>query len=602
MLSVVSLKQRLEPLVVSMCIDCLSLFSQEARRRQGEVLAAFRQRQENFRLGHAAELAEASHLAHAEIPRCVSCRLEDEALLPPQGPFAATAAIAAAAARCTDTYASDSHNPVGLLCHIQVSSLGPAPRATMPPFLVHPPWSVNTTPAGDSSSSSSNNNNNNSNSWLGDITGEKCPVLLSPSSDYQGLVLRSCGHRMHLHCYMRYCRAQSQATLHVELSLPCPYCCQPTNLLLVDSQPMCLAALQLRQLAAGNATATKAIESRTGAWGLRGTPSLLQPKHPSAVAADGKERFSWVYVQQQLRTRLQLQQQRRDDINRRVGLPLRRQYTCYPLSPSPATTEILYLCRSATRLSPLNLPAPMLLMKDAAANVAAAAAGTAGTATERVSDGRRTNVGTGRGGRRGSSSRSNSSQSLHTVPLAYLLEGPLRPRDRGDRPFGLFPYPPLQHHPQLQQRHQQQQEERQGQQHEYTPLDMLQHQQQMMLQQRRIAYGLQHSNERRQRRGLQRVAAAAAVAGAALPVELRKALRPKGPRTLSRRWLLVHPLAVISKVMSDAVDTAEVRLRLQMLLVDLLFLLYSIHSYMLLSLHLLLQLLLLVQMLCCFPS
>ncbi|KYF44252.1 zinc finger in N-recognin protein, partial [Toxoplasma gondii ARI] len=93
------------------------------------------------------------------------------------------------------------------------------------------------------------------------------PNLLSPQGAFQGFQIRSCGHRMHLSCYRRYQRSQQHHLYLSELLLPCPYCHQPCNLLLVDAPPPAVARLQLQKLLTAHvlkkARAKRAVPQRS---------------------------------------------------------------------------------------------------------------------------------------------------------------------------------------------------------------------------------------------------------------------------------------------------------------------------------------------------
>ncbi|PHJ18747.1 zinc finger in n-recognin protein [Cystoisospora suis] len=82
----------------------------------------------------------------------------------------------------------------------------------------------------------------------GSYSYEFLPNQISSQTSYQGLHIRSCGHRMHLTCYRRYQKSQQNYLYLSELLLPCPYCHQPCNLLLIDSPPPPLARIQLHSL------------------------------------------------------------------------------------------------------------------------------------------------------------------------------------------------------------------------------------------------------------------------------------------------------------------------------------------------------------------
>ncbi|CBZ52375.1 Large protein with a UBR1-like ring finger related treble clef, related [Neospora caninum Liverpool] len=345
-------------------------WKEAVRRRQEQVLASFRQKQATFQSGNQRDFDEAKFLADSDVPRCVSCRLEEETLLT----FLSSSSssfpedyerIFSAASRCCSPFHSPGADPLGLLCHVQLTSVGSSARPSVPPCLLQPPWALMSSastsagagaadvsratasrapgaggpsregPGGGAAAGGAPRGRSGSDSASGaaalsgpltrgsgrsrahdgsavvagaaataefgsrsragredsgdDDTRFSClsmvqrreglrgaknsffeasavpailedvaspasysydlvPNLLSPQGAFHGFQIRSCGHRMHLSCYRRYQKSQQHHMYLSELLLPCPYCHQPCNLLLVDAPPPAVARLELQRL------------------------------------------------------------------------------------------------------------------------------------------------------------------------------------------------------------------------------------------------------------------------------------------------------------------------------------------------------------------
>ncbi|PFH34557.1 hypothetical protein BESB_065900 [Besnoitia besnoiti] len=337
-------------------------WKEAVRRRQEQVLAAYRQQQEAFQSGNQRDFDEAKFLADSDVPRCVSCRLEEETLLSFLSSSGSPLSedyerIFGAAARCSSPFNSPGTDPLGLLCHVQLTAVGNAPRPSIPPCLLQPPWAVaaygasagggaagdtgraaaaraagaagsrDGAPAAGGAPRSRSGSGSAAGagaaggavaSGLGPLSGsgvdgalgalarasgrepggaeealeggesrlaalglsgdqlehvddgmfdaeaaaeildgvaspasfsyDLVPNLLSPLGAFQGFQIRSCGHRIHLSCYRLYQKSQRHHLYLSQLLLPCPYCHQPCNLLLIDAPPPAVARLQLHGL------------------------------------------------------------------------------------------------------------------------------------------------------------------------------------------------------------------------------------------------------------------------------------------------------------------------------------------------------------------
>lgn len=356
---------------------------QELRRRRETVMRSFGRQQATFERSHATEIREVAAASEdSDLPRCVVCRQEEQVRLPAfrDAHLAAPevcekekeTAVRAAAMRSVGGVLRAGFNPIGLLAHVQLSGVGAAPRCELPSFLLPPLWRQPPLQR----------------EWISRELGESprlketdggkedkedgaefaaAPTVLTPWSGFQGVRLSSCGHRMHLQCYFKFCDLHWRQRSSRALSMSCPYCGQPTNILLPEAQPRSLARLEALHLVGGGLDSRmlrpslRATQKATplGNYSLRGgTSPLMAPVERLAEDAfwkglDEQLEKRWMRVSDMAaRLRESLEEPRRRKLGP-IFQPLKRRQL--------GVAEILHLSRAVARLSPVHSLSPVLL-------------------------------------------------------------------------------------------------------------------------------------------------------------------------------------------------------------------------------------------------